>query len=246
MKIQRQFHAKNINKVVNHPDVYPWICGDLKDPLDLTQLVEDQRNVLLMGEHGGVLFHYIQPGIYEVHTQALPSGRGKWIIDFVKLALHWMFCRTDAVELFTRVPYGNKGAKGLVRAIHGKREFTNQQGWTLGTRIVPADIYTLRLQDWTLWSDTLESEGQWFHDELERKLSERGQDNHEDDPVHDRFVGLACSMIKGGQIEKAMIFYNRWAVMAGYAPCRVLSVNPVILDIHTAKLLVQNDNFQIL
>mgnify|MGYP003654839164 CR=1 FL=1 len=42
--------------------------------------------------------------------------------------------------------------------------------------------------------------------------------DHEDDAVHDRYVGAAISMIRCGNADKAETVYNKWALMAGYAP----------------------------
>src|SRR5690348_6364974 len=103
-KIRREKHASNLNRLLNHPEVYPWVRGQAEGPLDLTGAVIDPRNYLLMGQHGGLLFQCHSPGIYEVHSQCYPEGREAWMIQFVRGCLHWMFCRTDAVEILTRCP----------------------------------------------------------------------------------------------------------------------------------------------
>lgn len=246
--IERQTDAHNLNRVANDPSVYPWVKGHAVGRLDLSPIVANPANVLLMGEHGGVLFAQHQPGYYEAHTQVMPAGRGAWTLRMVRAALHWMFTRTDAIEIVTKVPQGNAAALGLVRAIHGVYEFTSPHGWVYQNDPVPAAVYALRLQDWVKRAPGLVERGAWFHHKLEAELTQLGktEDVHEDDPTHDRYVGAACEMMMGGQPQKAAIFYNRWAVMAGYAPIQLMSISPLTVNIRSAIICVRGDDFWVM
>ncbi len=247
-KIRREKHASNLNRLLNHPEVYPFVKGACVGPLDLTSAVANEDNYLLMGQFGGLFFQALQPGLYEVHSQCYPEGRGAWMVNFVKGCLHWIFTRTDAVEIMTRCPHGNLAALGLARAIGGKREFTNPKGWILDNKVVPADIFGLRIQDWMRTAPGLEERGKWFHDSLENEYQKIGKTEpiHPDDSSHDRYVGLACEMILGGQPEKGIIFYNRWAALADYATIKLISRQPLALDIEEAILIVRPDgNFYV-
>src|SRR6185437_13841247 len=102
----------------------------------------------LMGEGGGVLFQCLAPGLYEAHCQFLPETRGAQSIQAVKDALRWMFIRSDAVEIVTRVPEGNKGALGLVRAIHGQKLFDREKVWPVGGNLQGVGYYGLTLMQW--------------------------------------------------------------------------------------------------
>lgn len=243
--IKRHFTADSLNEVVNHPSVYEWVRGAATGPLDLTIPVLDEDNVLLMGEYGGVLFIKHSPGTYEAHTQVLPDGRGPWTVDMVNEALRWMFTKTDAIEIVTRVPKGNIAAMALARAINGRPEFTIKMGWIHEGEVIPADIYALRIQDWMAKAPNLEAKGKWFHERLEAEYDRLGYEEpiHPEDPLHDRYVGAAVEMIMGGQPYKAVIFYNRWAGMTGYAPVKVVSTNPTVIDIHESLLMMREDDF---
>lgn len=247
--ISRHFNADTLNRVVNHPEVHPWVRGKFKGTLDLTPVLKDSgRHICLMGEHGGCLFTMHQPGLYEVHTQVLPEGRGKWTLRMVNEALRWMFTRTDAIELFTRVPKGNVGALALVKAIRGTFEFTRPNGWWIEDHAVDADIYTLKYSDWARHAPALKEKGVWFHHRLEeeyRKLHVR-KPQHADDLVHDQYVGCCVETIMGGQVHKAVIFYNRWASMAGYGEVRVVTVNPVVIDIQDALIMVRDNDMWVM
>lgn len=248
MTVTRSYSAGRINEIVNHPEVLPWVRGATRSPLDLTEVVADERNVLLLGEHGGVLFAYQQPAIYEAHTQVLPEGRGWQTVEMVNAALTWMFCRTDAHEILTRCPEGNLGAKALVRAIKGEFQFTAARGWANGAAFIPADVYAMTVQSWAKHATGLVERGRWFHERLEAEYTRLGiaEQQHEDDDCHDRYVGAAAEMILGGQPQKAIAFYNRWAALSGYAPLALLNLNPLVINIRDAWLCVDNGNFEVI
>lgn len=245
--IERQTSADRINQVINHPSVYPWVRGSLEGELDLSNVISDTRNFALFGEHGGVIFKCLQPGIYEAHTQVVPEGRGSWTIKMVRAALQWMFTRTDALEIVTQVPRGNVAALALTRRVGFVFEFTNPKGWVKDGKHIESDIYGHRIQDWMRIAPDLCSIGHHFHDQLEEKYRQIGRDepSHADDVVHDRYVGAAFAMVRGGQPHKAQIFYNRWAALAGYEAMRVLSVNPMTIDIRDAIIVMNQNDFQV-
>ena len=198
-----------------------------------------------MGEFGGCIFVQQQGGIYEAHTVVLPQGRGEWAVTTVREALHWMFTRTDAIEIWTRCPKGNLGARALARAIGGQEEMTVRNGWVKDNEIIPAAIFSLHIQNWMKSAPNLESVGHWFHEQLkeEYKLKGFNEQIHPDDNVHDRYVGGVVEMIRNGQPNKGIIFYNRFAAMAGYEPIKLISTDPVTVDIRDAVLELHGRNF---
>jgi len=243
--IERIFDGERINRIVNDPSVYPWVRGICEGPLDLGPLLRDSRHVCLMDEFGGCLFTQQQPGIYEAHTQILPQGRGAWAMRMVREALHYIFTRTDAVEIWTRCPKGNLGARALARAIGGREEMIVSQGWVQDGKIIPATIYSLTIQEWMKTAPDLVEVGRWFHRRIEEELRFLGFEEpfHEDDENHNRFVGASVEMVRGGQPHKAAIFYNRVAAMDGKLPIRVVSLDPVVIDIGQVCLEVHGKNF---
>lgn len=246
--IDRQFTARLLNKVVNDPSVYDWVRGTFEGPMDLTPIVANHNNVLLMGEHGGILFMQHQQGLYEAHAQVVTAGRGKWATEMTQEALHWMFTRTDAVEIVTRVPRGNIGALALTKRMGFVLEFTRNKGWTKAGQPIPADVYSLKVQDWMRDAPGLKQRGDWFHTKLEAEYERIGANHgiHPDDDTHDQFVGATIDMIFGGQPQKATVFYNRWAVMAGYQPIRIMTLAPLTLDIQESLIAVRNDDFWVM
>lgn len=248
MPVVRSFDGAAFNRLINSPDVKPFIAtGD--DDLDASALILNQNNILLVGDsddgdcHGAVVFHYIQNGVYEAHTQVEKSRRGPWALEMVEDALLWMFTRTLAVEILTRVPEGNRAALALTKRVHGRYLFRNPRGWVQSGAIVPADVYSLTIQDWIATAPGLEESGAAFHDRLEAEFERLGRKEaqHEEDATHNRYVGAAYAMIAGGAVEKGVIFYNRWAALAGYHPISIFSYAPLTIDIGNAYVIVRSD-----
>lgn len=145
--IERQSSAAHINQIVNHPSIYPWVCGPIDGPLDLTELIDSGRYIALFGEHGGFLFWKLADGIYDAHSAVAPEGRGKWAIEAARKALSMMFM-DDAQEIMMTVPKGNVAVRALVRALKAKPVGKIEHGWWIDGHPVPADIFSLIKADW--------------------------------------------------------------------------------------------------
>lgn len=210
MQLQRETTAERINLVVNDPEVRCWIAPDDRE-LDLSGIVADERNIVLMHESGlgGVVFIQLEPGVYELHTQFRP-GAQSFARRFVSLALEELFIRSDAMELFTRVPKVNKVAwrftqsfdpalQGCVPAIGPGGE----PGETL--------IFRMTLWDWVLTSDAKPS-------------LERVAESLELPP--DPFIGATLKMIFSPQLAKGLTLYARYARVSGFPLPVVLSLEP--------------------
>lgn len=244
-KIGRQFHPHSINRLVNHPDIYPFVKGYTQGRLDVGPAVADERNILLMGEYGGAIFHQRQPGLYEAHTQVMPEGRGAWTMAMGRAVIHWMFTRSDCMEILTRCPRGNLAALAGARAVGAKYWFTNPQGWVMDQDPVPAKIYRLNVQDWLDTAPGLVERGQWFRRRLSEEYKRLGQAVPEwhIPEEYDRQLGGAVEMLLGGQAMKAQVFYNRIAAMVGWQSAAVMSVEPLTINTGYALLIFRDNDF---
>ena len=245
--INRTFDANLVNSVVNDPSIYPWVHGSVVGPIDLGPVLANRDNYCLWGEHGGTVFIQMQPGLYELHTQVLPEGRGKWTISMVRASFEWMFTRTDCVEILTRCPQGNIAAKAAAKRVGMAFEFTRPNTWVQDHKPIPSDIYSLKVQDWMRDAPGLVEKGEKFHHDLVAEYTRMGSHNHShpQDSNHDRYVGGAMEMVKGGQPMKAMVFYNRWARVSGYTEISILKAEPVIMDITEAILMIKGDELRV-
>jgi len=245
----REFDASRINEIVNHPQVRPWLTeAGVNSEIDLSRLIANQDNVLLMIDGGGILFHWQEPGVYEAHTQFLPSVRGRSALAATRDSIRWMFTRTDCMEILSKVPVHNKGAEVWAQLSGASLDFERQDAWISWDGPVAVRYFALRYHDWVKRSVPLVERGRWFHEKLEAEKSRLGiqTPRHSDDSAHDRAVGSAIEMILGGQIAKGIILYNRWARFSGYQPIGLVSEDPVIIDIRDCLVRVLDRDFEVL
>ncbi len=245
--LERHYNAERINQILNHPSVLPTIRGNHKN-LDWSKVAEHPSHVSLVGEHGCVLFVKIQDGIYEFHTSVLPEGRGKWMIEGAKYAFNYMFTRTDAFELLTKCPDGNLAAKAGAKAVGCSFVFRTGEIWPSDGKMVCVDVWSILIQHWIKTNEFTVDSGKFFHMELEKKCAEKNISlvSHKEDETHDRYVGAAVEMLKNGQTAKAIVFYNRWARMAGYYPIKLLSLTPITVDIRDCILRISGNDFDVI
>jgi hypothetical protein len=231
--ITRLYDAKHLNHICNLPEVRAEVANGTHE-LDCTPQVNDTRNVLLMGEHGGCMFLWVMPGIYEVHTVVAPSGWGAWTHRMTAECARWMFTRTPAFEIATRVPEGHLAAKWAAMGRGMRRRFTrhNEEQWH--GKLTNIVVYSFTIQDWVETDEHVVELGRQFHDMLHDVARSAGikAPPHEDDENHNRYVGAAMLMVQYGQVHKGVRFYNRWATLARHdrielktpddaLPCRI-------------------------
>lgn len=246
VELEREFSAKRINEVLNHPEVRPSIA-DGNGPVDITEQVRDPKNVLLMGKFGGCFCYQLAPGIYEVHTQVLPEGRGPWALAFVKAGSHFMFTKTDAVEIVTRVPHGHGTARTLSVAAGMQFELTRPDGCKFGGKLTAVDIFTLHIQAWVQKAAGLIDTGKFVHAEMNRQAKLKGikEQPHENDDDHNRIVGAVFDMVKGGQIDKAAALYNRWALIARHPLIKPISATPPTIGMDIGLMRLVNGKIEL-
>lgn len=246
--LTRHFTPDRVNEIVNHPSIYPWIKGDHVGEVDVTNRISNQDNVYLVGDHGCVSFHKQQPGIYEFHTSVLPGGRGQWMLDGAKYAFRYMFTHTEAFELLTRCPDGNIAAKAGAKAVGCTKVFRTNANWAVDNSKVCCDVYSVILQNWATQAVEMQETGALFHDKLQENYRKIGKkdDIHPEDNVHNQYVGAAVEMMLNGQALKGVLYYNRWARIAGYETISLESYDPLIINIREARLLVGDGDFEVL
>ena len=107
--------ADFLNNVVNDPSVFPYISYGFKDPVDVGPLIRDEKNYFFANSFGGFLVINKGSGIYEIHSQFLPEGRGLSAILAAREAMEYMFTNTDCTVLITDCPKDNPAARILAK-----------------------------------------------------------------------------------------------------------------------------------
>lgn len=80
--IRRIYDAETINGFANDPDI---VMG-LGAVVDFSHAMRETA-VFLFGEHGGYIFEWSSPDVYEVHAMIAKDGRGQWALKAARQAL---------------------------------------------------------------------------------------------------------------------------------------------------------------
>ena len=247
--IRRSFDAAEINSILNSPEVFEAIkLPGMKTEFDVSGVLSNPVNVLLMGDGGGIIFAQQEPGIYEVHTSFLAAHRGRNAIRASLDAYRWMFVHTDCMILQTKVPAFNKGAEKFCKIVGATREFDRKDVWLTDNGPVDMSYWSMKYEDWLRQTPTLMESGRAFHKRLDEEMARHGvtEESHPDEDCHDLYVGVCAETIYAGQPEKAVVLYNRFARFSGYAPISLISKSPLLIDISSAVLQITNDSFKVI
>lgn len=252
--VTRSFDAREINRILADPSVFKYAASAGFEKLDATPLVADPNNYLLMADGGGILALYQEPGIYEIHTNFIKPDRerqsqqGPYIRNACLAAYKWLFTRSPAMVLLTRIPAHNRAATVFSPLVGWVKEFERSKVWaTVDGELVDVGFYALRYDDWVRKTPDIKRVGRAFHDRLEAEFARHGkaEEAHADDDWHDLHVGSAVEMIRGGQPEKGVVLYNRWARFAGYGLLGLVSIEPTVIDIGNALLQMMGNTFKV-
>jgi hypothetical protein len=238
--IQRTMNATLFNAVCNHPGVRPWLGGE--GPIDTAPMLGNPGNYGLFGEGGGFILVAGPAASFEVHSQFVPEGR-KHSFEAMRAGMDYMFTRTNALQLTTFLPDNNPAARGLALK-GGFKEWFRRQNHPIG----PGVQARIDVDEWIAGTPDLEADGERFHHALEQAKADAGSSlpTHEDDPIHERYVGAAFRMFGRGQAQKAQAIYNRWAGNAGYAQIRLISESPPVVDAVDAIVTLADGDIQVL
>lgn len=217
--ITRTYNADFINSVINHPSVKEG--AEVKDILDVSGVVANLRNFILVNEFGGFLVIKLMDGLYECHTQFLPEGRGQAAINAVNEALHYIFTKTDCTRIVTKVNVNNRATRLFTSQFFRRRGVVGDHHY-----------YSLDIEDWIERSPDCESHGVAFHNAI--------QGHSESVEMIENYTGAAYLMMNEGNIYKGQLIYNRWASMAGCPPIIVVSENPLIIQRGDLKISIDD------
>ena len=186
--LKRSFDSEFINSVLNHPEVREG--AEIGVDADVSEIVDNPVNFLLVNEHGGFIYVNLGDGMYEVHTQFLPEGRGMSAYHAAKESVRWMFINTDCLRIISKAK-PDSGAQQLADKVLINKGFNGHYHY-----------YSLDYMDWVETDPFNRAKGEQFHSLVE------GITNHDDDEVHDYHVGGALLICEAGNPLKAQHLYN--------------------------------------
>lgn len=227
--IRRTLDPSFLSGIANNPVVRPFLGGE--GFLDLAPTILDPANFALVADNGGFVMIRHEQGVYEVHSMFLP---GSDAVMAMREGMEYMFTRTDCEKLVTFVPDDNRGAVGIARAGNFKPLFRRE-----ASPLGPGACMAVDIDCWSQRSDALLLEGEWLHEAFERARVTHGAQwpDHPHDESHNRAAGAASLMVKSGNLEKGVSFYNRWARLAGYPTISIVQINPPTINMSVGSTL---------
>lgn len=96
--------------------------------------------------------------------------------------------------------------------------------------------------------NAIECLGQWFHTRLHSEKQRLGvkTPDHDEDAGHDAAVGATLLLALTGRVDEAVALYNEWASVSGYVPIKMLSREPLTVDIGDGVLRFEEFTFYLL
>lgn len=233
----RTLNADILNEIANNPTVRPFLGGT--EPLELSSIVGNPVNFCFLTNDklGGHILLNKGNGIYEVHTLSLPKSRGKTMLRLMQDARAFMFLNTDCIELQTIIPDGQASTNVWAHIAGFEKDYWRDNCFNYNGMLGGATYMSLVYKDWILKDKENLKAGKLFHTALDIHEAL----DHSEDPVHDAWAGSVVRASRGGNLTKAISYYNQWAARCGYAPATILSLFPFTVSMGSVILQLGTD-----
>tara|TARA_R110000772_G_C13310278_1_gene440218 strand:- start:9968 stop:10396 length:429 start_codon:yes stop_codon:yes gene_type:complete len=116
----RYFHeatVQEIEDIVNHDDIAPAL-GIMPDRyMDMSHAFDNEGNVCLMSNIGGMFFANAGDGVYDSHFLFIPGSGGAEIKDAAHAMITEMFTRADVKVITGAPPRDNRAVRHMGTAL---------------------------------------------------------------------------------------------------------------------------------
>ncbi len=200
------------NRMMNHPDIYPFVRDDSIDGQIDVSVLNKKANVFLKvevdGHEAGFAF-FVAKGVfcYEMHSGMLSDFRGAIAIKSGISVLDWMFVNTDAETISTFAWSSAKNVIFAARQVGFKEVSRSPWKSTVNGERIDRIVYSLSISEWS-------RNAQERFESISFGLVGGFNSNIE---THS-FSAMASLMALSGHYSKAQDFYNRWAVIFDGTP----------------------------
>lgn len=232
----RTLNATIFNTIGNDPDIRPYLGGT--QTLDLASIIENPANFCFLNDSktGGHLVVNQGNGVYEVHTMSLPEARGRNMLKLMQDCRGFMFLQTDCIELQTFVPDEAPNVNLWADLAGFRKEYHRDNCFDFNGKMIGGTYYSMTYRDWVINDRANAKSGKQFHDQL--KYLELK--DHPEDEVHDSWAGAVVRAV-GGNLGKAISYYNVWAARCCYQPLNILSFTPVVISMAGSVMQLKAD-----
>jgi hypothetical protein len=231
----RTLNATIFNTIANNPDIRPYLGGT--QTLDLTSAVENPVNFCFLNDDktGGHICTSMGNGVYDVHTLSLPEARGKNMLKLMQDCRAFMFLQTDCIELQTFVPDEAPQVNLWADLAGFRKEYWRPSCFNFKSKMIGGTFYSMTYRDWVVKDRANLKAGKVFHDQLEQLELK----DHPDDEVHDSWAGAVVRAI-GGNLGKAISYYNQWSARCSLTQFSILSFSPITVQMGSSILQLSN------
>jgi hypothetical protein len=247
--LERTTDVEEADPILKHPDIFPDITDDNNpdpDKVDFRPMVENEYNYILKIMDGDEVIGLwtlleLSIGYYDIHTNILPEHRGAKGFDAAEKLLEYMFIRTPATFLMTRVPEGHKHGELFARKNGLLPGWTRKDEIKKNGSMLDMNNFYITIIDWFFrHGHNYEALGKRFHDAVERAIDHKP---HDDDETHDQCVGVVSEMCFAGNAPKGAGFYNSLGPLLGYQPIKLMWENDghFCFDIYDHIIKVNKD-----
>lgn len=194
-----------IQAILDEPSVAEGALMDRYGKFDARALLESCK-AIYMAKGGCFALVYLSPFQVDAHTIFRPAYRGKHAFKAAMAAIEQIFTTTDTLEIFTQVHKENRPVQ----------MFTGMVGFS---RIMEGGdfiFYHLTLSQWLAQANGLENECPIYPVES---------------PFQAKLASFACKCFQAGLLSRGVGTYNIWAVRFGWPLFKVLSTDPIRVDL---------------
>ena len=206
---------------------HPVVAAAHVESAIIASYVND-AGILVLVTDGGHRTEFVprEPSVYEMRQEHHEIG-------VAKAVLRCMFTQTDCVWVQIRA----KDSDLITVTCWAVREFV----------LHDTTFFSIRYDDWVRHAPDIDASGGAFRGRLFSELAQHGREfpwvaNH----WTDRHLGAFAEMLHHGQVDKAVVLYNRFARFAGLNQFSLVSHDPLLIDIAGAVLHFENGDFRVI
>ncbi len=144
-----------VTMVMNHPDIKPYLGGDVAKGIMIDYGTFLQHEAfyfgipIMNGEKIGVFAaNPISPIMYLCHDAILPEFRGKIAIEAGKEAVSWMFKNTKVLKLIFLIPVIYRHSHLFALKVGGKPEGMNRKSYLLDGKLHDQHWLGITKEEW--------------------------------------------------------------------------------------------------
>lgn len=143
----RQATTKELNYLANHPRVAPALGLSDDEEIDLSSFYDREGNIAFWCPIGGMMFPYIEDGVYDSHFLFIPGSSAVDIKRYAAAMINEMFTKQGARVIKGYPPRVNRAVRVIGVAL-GYRKIPNAD--VVDAQGRACETYEVRKEKWVI------------------------------------------------------------------------------------------------